>query len=67
MEKVNYYLDCRRNRFSIESIKFAPIQEELPVIRIKLEDSKYLDLQSSNDVDEFCELLQEKKKEIWKS
>jgi len=71
MTKEIIYTLASGEKFKINSI--IPKQSEkspsflvLRLLNTEQEDSEYIYISSPEEVDEFCELLQEKKKGIWK-
>lgn len=70
MKQTIYYSDARSAEFCVEKYVYPGTEKdklgELIVIRGHSGISS-LFFDSPEEVDEFCELLQEKKKETWKS
>ena len=64
IERITYYLDSHDTEFSIGAYSSStyPIHK----VRISIRDNSSLIFNSKEKVDELCELLQNKKNEIWK-
>ena len=66
MKKVEVFSDEENNEFRFDIEKLTYSDKSIKVKLITYFDRQKLVISSPEEVDEFCELLQEKKKEIWK-
>ena len=67
-EQVSYISDAGQNfEFICNTVNAGSPAGARKNLQFKItKDNSYFILSSPEEIDEFCELLQEKKKEIWK-